>query len=151
MHQRLDSEIAVITPPSLKRVFQDQRHMLPNDADALDRLFHQLELNRPMLAEIRDAVADFYCIEVKELSKRWRITEVVVPRQIFCYLAYRYTRFSLDYVGRYIGLANHTTVMHAIRRIERLILTKPIVADDIDVLRLKISEKVLLRRRGFAC
>jgi chromosomal replication initiator protein len=146
-----DAAIGAITPETLRRAFESQRDRIPDDADALDRLFRELEMSRPMLAEIRDAVSDFYGVGTNELRERWRVKEIVVPRQIFCYLAYRYTRFSMGYVGRWVGLKNHTTVLHAVRRIEHLVLNNPIVADDIDVLRLRISEKVLERRRGFAC
>lgn len=134
-----------IAPATLTRAIDHQREIVPTDNDALDRLVAYLQLNRPMLAEIRDAIIEFYGIEAQELSGRYREYETALARQIFCYLAYKYTRFSMLHVGRWVGLVNHTTVRHAIRKIEKLSITKPLIADDLDLLRLLISEKVLLR------
>lgn len=139
------SQDSWIAPATLTRALEHQRAVVPSDSDALDRLFAYLELNRPLLAEIKDAVTSFYGIGVDEITGRYRQYETVLARQIFCYLAYKYTRFSMAHVGRWVGLTNHTTVLHAIRKIEKMVITCPLLADDIDLIRLRISEKVLIR------
>jgi chromosomal replication initiator protein len=64
---------------------------------------------------------------------------------VFCYLARRYTRLSTRVIGQHVGNRDHSTVLHAVRKIEKLLAGKSLLADDIDLLRLRISEKVLLR------
>jgi chromosomal replication initiator protein len=134
-----------IAPQALVEAINHQREVVPTDNGALDRLIAYLETNRPTIKEIKDAVSIFYGIDRTEISSRYRSYETALARQIFCYLAYRYTRFSMAQIGRFVGLSNHTTVLHAIRKIERLRISKPLLADDLDLLRLAISERVLLR------
>lgn len=145
------SFVMPIAPEQLRRAIAQQRCVLPDDADTLDRLYQQLELNRPMLAEIKASVCDFYAIAADELCGRYRAYETALARQIFCYLAHKYTSFSLGQIGRAVGLTNHTTVHHAIRKIAKRMITDHLLHDDLDLLRIRISEKVLLRRRAFAC
>lgn len=142
--------IPTIAPDRLTRAIEYQRAALPEDADVLDRLFAYLKASRPMLREIKEAVIEFYAIEHAELvsGRRHRAYEVSLARQIFCYFAYRHTRFSMKRVGREVGLHDPTTVRHAIRRIEKHEISRPLLRDDLDLLRLRISEKVLLRSKG---
>jgi chromosomal replication initiator protein len=135
----------------LERAAAQQRDIFPDDGPVLDRLFRYLEHNRPMLADIKSAVAEFYALDVAELVGGGREAETAFARAAFCYLAYRYTRFPLKTVGYHVGLINHTSVLSAVRKIEKLAVTRPLVADDLDLLRLKISEKMLERQRGHAC
>jgi chromosomal replication initiator protein len=149
MHDK--TGVVPITPPALTRAFADQRCIIPDDADALDRLFEQIEQSRPWLTEIKSCICEFYAVDPLELRGEYRQYETALARQIFCYLGYKYTGFSLRQIGNYVGLRDHSTVHHAVRKIEKLLITRPLVADDVDLLRLRISEKILIRRRGFAC
>jgi chromosomal replication initiation ATPase DnaA len=149
MHDK--TGVVPIAPATLARAFADQRSTVPDDADALDRLFQQIEETRPSMSEIKTCICDYYAIDPLELRGRYRAYETAQARQVFCFLAYKYTGFSLRQIGHYVGLQNHTTVHHAVRKIEKLSITKQRIADDLDLLRLRISEKILIRRRGFAC
>jgi chromosomal replication initiator protein len=128
-----------------------QRGQFPADGPVLDRLFRYLEHNRPMLADIKSVVCEFYEVTPAELTARDRAAEITFARQAFCYLARRYTKFSLRSIGAHAGVCDHTTVIHAVRKIEKWAITRPLVADDLDLLRLKISEKMLTRRKNSAC
>jgi chromosomal replication initiation ATPase DnaA len=138
---------AAIAPTVLEHAATRQCSDLPDDGPAIDRLFAYLERYRPHLAEIEVSVREFYGLQMWELFGRVRAVEVSQPRQIFCFLAYRHTRFSYEYIGRYARL-HHTTVLHAVRTINRLKITQPVMRDDLDLLRLRISEKMLLRAKG---
>jgi chromosomal replication initiation ATPase DnaA len=138
---------AAIAPLDLERAASHQCLELPDDGPVIERLFSYLERYRPHLSEIEASVREFYALREWELMSRSREVEVSQPRQIFCFLAYRHTRFSYEYIGRYARL-HHTTVLHAVRKINRLKITQPVMRDDLDLLRLRISEKMLLRARG---
>jgi chromosomal replication initiation ATPase DnaA len=136
---------AGVAPQALTHAASEQRVAFPDDEPQLERLMGYLDRARPKLPEIATAVCEFYLIDPAEF-RRTRLAEVSMARHIFCYLAYRYTRASLPVIGRYLRL-HHTSVMYAIRRIEKYIVTKPLVHDDVDLLRLRISEIIL--RRSF--
>jgi chromosomal replication initiation ATPase DnaA len=122
-----------------------QRISCPNDSEALDRLFHAIELKAPMLAEIKAVVSEFYAVDPAEIEGRSRHPDIVRPRQVFCFFSYRYTRFSMRVVASRCGLTDVGAVRHAVRKIGKLALLKPTLADDLDLMRLRITEKVLYR------
>ena len=144
-YKRDNSPIAAIPPVALENAFDRQRSELPEDAEVLDRLFRYIETTRPLMAEIKAAVCEFYHMDASLLEGRQRVQETVLARQVFYFLCYRYTRFSSLQIGRFIG-RDHATVLHGLRKIEGLLLTHQLLADDIDLLRLRISEKMLLRK-----
>lgn len=75
------------------------------------------------VAEIRRAVAaHFGAPEIDMVSAR-RTANVVRPRQVAMYLASTLTRKSLPEIGRLFGGRDHTTVLHAKRKISALFLT----------------------------
>ena len=70
--------------------------------------------------KIQRAVAEHFGLTRDELLGRSRQQSVVRPRQIAIYLAKKLTRRSLPDLGRRFGGRDHTTIIHAIRRIEAL-------------------------------
>jgi hypothetical protein len=74
----------------------------------------------PPVKVIQHAVADHYGVTVHEILSPRRTAKVVMPRQIAMYLAKKLTLKSLPEVGRRFGGRDHTTVMHAVRKIESL-------------------------------
>lgn len=71
------------------------------------------------IPDILDTVAGFYGIKLTELLSKRRHKSVATPRQIGMYLARKHTRFSLGEIGGYFGGRDHTTVMHAVRAIDK--------------------------------
>jgi chromosomal replication initiator protein len=136
--------------PALERAFEQQRLLAPDDGEALDRMLEYLQHTRPTMMEITDCVCEFYDLLGGEVLVGSRLTEVVFARHMLCFLAYKYTRHSLPVIARRLGYRDHTTVHHAVRKIEKWSLTQPLVRDDVDVLRLRIAEKVLQRAKGEA-
>jgi chromosomal replication initiation ATPase DnaA len=134
-----------IAPLVLQRAIEHHRGVYPDDGEVLDRLRQYLELNRPLFAEIKTAICDFYSIPMQDLIGRSREAETALARQIFCYLAKTYTGASLRTIGHQVGLADHSTVLHAVRKIEKGVITKLRLSDEVDLLRMRISEKILLR------
>jgi len=70
--------------------------------------------------EIQRKVADYYGLKVSDLLSERRAREVARPRQIAMYLAKKMTPRSLPEIGRRFGKRDHTTVMHAVKRVEQL-------------------------------
>lgn len=70
--------------------------------------------------EIQKRVAEHYRIRPAEMVSARRAREVARPRQVAMYLAKRLTPRSLPEIGRRFGGRDHTTVMHAVKRIESL-------------------------------
>lgn len=82
-----------------------------------------LNLPRSYRLTVRDIqliVAGTFGLPVREMKSAARTRNVARPRQIAMYLARRHTPRSLPEIGCYFGHRDHTTVLHAIRSIERL-------------------------------
>lgn len=75
---------------------------------------------RVTVAEIKCVVADYYKIPLIEMTSARRSRGVARPRQMAMYLARNLTPKSLPDIGARFGGRDHTTVIHAIRTIERL-------------------------------
>ena len=70
--------------------------------------------------EIQRKVAEYYVLKMTDLLSARRAREVARPRQVAMYLAKKLTPRSLPEIGRRFGGRDHTTVMHAVKRIEEL-------------------------------
>ncbi len=91
---------------------------LPQEA-LLDTVSEYPEAFRVKL--IQRAVAREFDIGVPELLSRRRMAKIVFPRQIAIFIAKDLTVFSLPELGRRFGDLDHTTVLHAIRKIDLLV------------------------------
>jgi chromosomal replication initiator protein len=70
--------------------------------------------------EIQTQVAEHYRIRKAEMTSARRAREVARPRQVAMYLSKQLTPKSLPDIGRRFGGRDHTTVIHAVKQIERL-------------------------------
>ena len=73
----------------------------------------------PSIQTIIESVTRYYDVKLTDLLSKRRHKSITVPRQICMWLARRHTRFSLEEIGGYFGGRDHTTVMHAIRAVNR--------------------------------
>ena len=83
--------------------------------------------NRQISVEnIQKTVADYYKIKVADMYSKRRPASIARPRQIAMYLAKELTQKSLPEIGELFGGRDHTTVLHAVRKIggERLQMTE---------------------------
>jgi len=94
---------------------------------------------RVTIEEIQKRVAEHYQIRLSDMSSPRRARAVARPRQIAMYLAKQLTTRSLPEIGRKFGGRDHTTVMHAVRKIEELRASDRNFSDDIDLLRRMIE------------
>ncbi|MGF1561444.1 MAG: chromosomal replication initiator protein DnaA [Geminicoccaceae bacterium] len=94
---------------------------------------------RVTVEEIQKRVADFYQLRVADLLSARRSRAVARPRQVAMFLAKQLTPRSLPEIGRQFGNRDHTTVMHAVRTIERLCDEDTAIAEDVDTLRRQLQ------------
>jgi chromosomal replication initiator protein len=83
--------------------------------------------NRQISVEnIQKTVADYYKIKVADMYSKKRPASIARPRQIAMYLAKELTQKSLPEIGELFGGRDHTTVLHAVRKIggERQLVTE---------------------------
>lgn len=90
---------------------------------------------RVSIEEIQKRVAEHFNIKVSDMHSARRARAVARPRQVAMYLSKQLTTHSLPEIGRKFGGRDHTTVMHAVRKIEELHGTDPSLCEDIDLLR----------------
>ena len=90
---------------------------------------------RVTIDEIQKRVAEHYNIRLADMHSARRARAVARPRQVAMYLAKQLTPRSLPEIGRRFGGRDHTTVMHAIRKIEELRAIDAQLNDDVELLR----------------
>ncbi|MDX6444625.1 MAG: chromosomal replication initiator protein [Blastocatellia bacterium] len=77
--------------------------------------------NQLSIPRIQKAVADHYKLSVDSLRSRSNIGNVMVPRQIAMYLCKRLTKKSYPEIARQFGGKHHTTVIHSVGKISKLV------------------------------
>ncbi|MBA3898525.1 MAG: chromosomal replication initiator protein DnaA, partial [Sphingomonadaceae bacterium] len=87
--------------------------------DVLGEMF-RASRRRVTIDEIQKRVSDHFSIRQAEMVSARRARAVARPRQIAMYLAKQLTPRSLPEIGRRFGGRDHTTVIHAVKQIERL-------------------------------
>ncbi len=90
---------------------------------------------RITIDEIQRRVAEHYNIRLTDMHSARRARTVARPRQVAMFLSKQLTARSLPEIGRKFGGRDHTTVMHAVRKVEELMTEDPSFAQDVDVLR----------------
>ena len=111
-------------------VIRAMRDMLKDKADFL-----------PSSDVIIEEVSKFYGIEADAIRGQGRTKDTALARQIAMYQIRRITTLSLKEIGREFDNRDHTTVMHSIERIEKLIKTNPEIAEVIKDINANINAR----------
>ena len=90
---------------------------------------------RVTIDEIQKKVAEYYSIRISDMHSPRRSRTVARPRQVAMYLAKQLTSRSLPEIGRKFGGRDHTTVLHAVKKIEALLREEKSMCEDIELLR----------------
>ena len=91
--------------------------------------------NRQISVEnIQKTVADYYKIKIADMYSKKRPASIARPRQIAMYLAKDMTKKSLPEIGELFGGRDHTTVLHAVRKITEERLRNPELNQQLHVL-----------------
>jgi chromosomal replication initiator protein len=111
-----------------------RRDLTLENAQELLRDLLRANERRVTIDEIQRRVAEHFNIKLVEMTSSRRARVVARPRQVAMYLAKQLTQRSLPEIGRKFGGRDHTTVMHAVRKIEELTRSDRALAEDVDVL-----------------
>jgi chromosomal replication initiator protein len=86
---------------------------------AADHFREQAEAGRVTVERIAEQVGGYFRVEPGQLQSRCRLRNVLLPRQVGMYLARQLTELSLKQIGAYFGGHDHSTVLHACRKVEQ--------------------------------
>ncbi|MCB1545963.1 MAG: chromosomal replication initiator protein DnaA [Rhodoblastus sp.] len=107
---------------------------------AIRDLIRTRDPKKVKIEDIQKLVASHYNVTRADLLSSRRTASVVRPRQIAMFLSKVLTPRSLPEIGRRFGGRDHTTVLHAVRKIEGLSATDRGLAQDIDYLKRMLTE-----------
>jgi chromosomal replication initiator protein len=103
-------------------------------------LIRPQEPKRVKIEDIQRIVARHYNVSRGDLLSSRRTANVVRPRQVAMYLAKTLTLRSLPEIGRRFGGRDHTTVLHAVRKIEHLVGADTALAEEVETLKRQLQE-----------
>jgi chromosomal replication initiation ATPase DnaA len=98
----------VFDPDEVARVLGFDRHRRPA---------------RLTIAQIQHETAAHFGVKLTDMLSARRTAGIVLPRHIAIWLAANHTDHSMPNIGRHFGGRDHSTIMHAIRRIDRMMAT----------------------------
>lgn len=96
------------------------------------------------IESIQKEVANFFGIKLQELKSEKKMKNIALPRQVAMYLARRYTGASFPEIGEKFGGKDHSTVIHAVRKIENLIGEDPSLKEMVNA----VSRRIDAARAG---
>jgi chromosomal replication initiator protein len=120
------------------RVGSDLARLTLDEAQTILRPHLSCSERKVTVDHIQKTVAEHYSLKQADLISERRARAVARPRQVAMWLAKQITTRSLPDIGRRFGGRDHTTVLHAVRRIEALKAEDPVIARDVDVLLRKL-------------
>lgn len=151
----------VVDPAVLDYLAQTIESNIRELEGSLNRLmvFCQLNNTQPTLEKVKDVlshiifppkkrvvspkkimsiVADFYNVDVEDLIRQSRKKEYVTPRQVAMYIIRKELETSLPMIGEFFGGRDHTTVIHAIDKIQRVAKEKEGLKQELSLITNKI-------------
>ncbi|MGO4570622.1 chromosomal replication initiator protein DnaA [Microvirga sp. 2TAF3] len=107
---------------------------------AIRDLVRNREPKRVKIEDIQKLVASRYNVSRSDILSERRTAAVVRPRQIAMYLSKVLTLRSLPEIGRRFGGRDHTTVLHAVRKIEKALGEDNVLSDEVELLKRMLQE-----------
>jgi chromosomal replication initiator protein len=93
--------------------------LLPPPEDVREQFRAESDARQPTVERIVQRVGRYYRVDPGQLQGPSRTRGVLLPRQVGMYLARRLTALSLEQIGAYFGGRDHSTVLHACRKVEQ--------------------------------
>jgi len=125
----------------LIRRFHEPQLTVERIDELLGHIYRGGEPKRVRIEDIQRIVARHYNVSKTELLSNRRTRTIVKPRQVAMYLAKIMTPRSLPEIGRRFGGRDHTTVLHAVRKIEDLSGGDTTLAQELELLRRLIQDQ----------
>ena len=87
--------------------------------EVADAFQEDAQAHAPTVERIAQRVGRYFQVAPRQMCSRRRSHEVMLPRQVGMYLARQLTGLSLEQIGAYFGGRDHSTVLHACRKVEQ--------------------------------
>lgn len=113
-----------LTKMAASAIFRNRKIDLELAQEVLHDMFDS-KVKPVTLDLIQKVVANYYQISQQELKAQTRLKNIAFPRQIAMYLCRKLTQFSLPEIGRSFGGKDHTTIIHACRKVEQQLSKDP--------------------------
>lgn len=146
-HLNMDDDVTMFLATSIKSNIRELEGALirlsafsslsgrPITLNMTQELFKHILRDQSVVCSIESVqklVADYYQIKVSELKSARRIRSLVEPRQMAMYICKKHLQASFPEIGQKFGGKDHTTVMHACRKIEEHLPKNPKMRDDLN-------------------
>ncbi|MBI4042841.1 MAG: chromosomal replication initiator protein DnaA [Deltaproteobacteria bacterium] len=102
--------------------------------EVLKNILHDTGIREITLDHIQKCVASYFDIKLIDLKSKKKLKLLTTPRQIAMYLCRKYTQKSFPEIGHSFGGKDHSTVIHAVRKIEELKAQDQQLRKDIEAL-----------------
>jgi chromosomal replication initiator protein len=115
-------------------------HRQPLDVALVAEHFREeVEASRPTVERISERVCQCFQVKPGDLRSGRRSRQVLVPRQVSMYLARQLTGLSLEQIGHHFGGRDHTTVLHACRKVEQALIGDPVLSGTVRQLQSELA------------
>jgi chromosomal replication initiator protein len=135
--QKIDSNIRVLEGALNRIIAYSSLVGRPVTIDMAQEVLKDLiraSQRRVTIDDIQRKVADYYNLRLSDLLSARRSRTIARPRQVAMYLSKILTTRSLPEIGRKFGGRDHTTVIHAVKRIEGLKDSDAAIQEEVDLL-----------------
>jgi chromosomal replication initiator protein len=102
--------------------------------ESLRHVVHSVDRRVVTIEEIQKKVAEYYQVRIPDLRSAKRARQFSHPRQVAMYLCKQLTKHSFPEIGKQFGDRDHTTVMHAVRKIDEQQLVQSGLAEEVRTL-----------------
>ena len=136
--QRIDSNIRVLEGALNRVIAYSSFANRPLSIDMAKEVLKDLiraSQRKITIDDIQRKVADYYNLRLSDLLSARRSRTIARPRQIAMYLSKILTTRSLPEIGRKFGGRDHTTVIHAVKKVEDLRVNDVAIDEEVEVLR----------------
>ena len=136
--QRIDSNIRVLEGALNRVIAYSSFANRPLSIDMAKEVLKDLiraSQRKITIDDIQRKVADYYNLRLSDLLSARRSRTIARPRQIAMYLSKILTTRSLPEIGRKFGGRDHTTVIHAVKKVEDLRVSDVAIDEEVEVLR----------------
>jgi chromosomal replication initiator protein len=89
---------------------------------------------------VQKQVSEFFNVSIQELKNKSRHKNIIVPRQVAMYLSRKLTAHSLPEIGAAFGGKDHTTILHAIKKVEEVLLKDEQIKKIVETLKSSLLE-----------
>ncbi|MFA5800155.1 MAG: chromosomal replication initiator protein DnaA, partial [Candidatus Peribacteraceae bacterium] len=107
--------------PTVKSIADIMRKLVNEPSSQEDVGFEKPPAHAVSFQDVLDGVSRYFSVSVQDMLGQSRVREVLIPRHIAMYIGKKYLRMSFVRLGETFSNRDHTTVMHAVGKIENKI------------------------------